>query len=376
MRLITGIDTAMPDVGKRWNYHARWNQNDRFWAEDFRQLAGFGFDTIRWQMPWSMVQPSRGEYRWELIDPKVELAQKLGVELFYPIVHFNLPSWIAGRGVRHPVFAKNLADDVSEYTERLLSRYKFRLVIPIVEVQMEAFQRGWLGNWQPHLKSRTSYNLIKTNMVKAFRQSAVIAKSHGATVFCSEPASEIQTVVDLGDAVDIAGIDLYPHMHRQHSVVDYLKLWWNTARKPICISEFGTPETYNPTTKVDDYNRYIRAGVDEHRVMQCRELRTALETAVASGVPIPYGGWYPGTGNIGWGLALTRERKKCDCDRAGLVDLRRMSDGTLQRVVCNNLVREVIGLRDIGDLHQTEAVPTWAAASAAGASAGAARPAL
>ena len=60
MRLITGIDTAMPDVKRKWNYHAAWNQNDRLWREDFRQLADCGFDLLRWQMPWSLVQPKRG----------------------------------------------------------------------------------------------------------------------------------------------------------------------------------------------------------------------------------------------------------------------------------------------------------------------------
>jgi hypothetical protein len=370
MRLITGIDTAMPDVGKRWNHHAHWNQSDRFWREDFRQLADFGFDVLRWQMPWSLVQPARGEYRWELIDEKVEFAQQLGLEVFYPIVHFNMPSWIAGRGVRHPVFAANLAEDLAEYTDRLLSRYKFRLVIPVVEVQMDAFQRGWIGNWQPHLKSRTSYKLIRENIVRAFRRSAVVAKSHGATVFCSEPASELQTVLDLGDAVDIAGIDLYPHMHRKHSIVKYLRLWAATSKKPLCISEFGTPETYNPLTREDAHSRYIRAGVDEHRVMQCRELRVALETAVAEGISIPFGGWYPGTGNIGWGQALTRDRKAHDCDRAGLVDLQRSADGTLHRVACTNLVREVLALRGVGEPAEVAApAPAWIAAAAA-ASAG------
>ena len=368
MRLISGIDTAMPDVKSRWNYHARWNQNERFWQEDFRQLADCGFDLLRWQMPWSLVEPARGDYRWELIDPKVELAATLGLEIFYPIVHFNMPSWIAGRGVRHSVYSADLPNYVSEYTERLLARYHFKHVIPIVEVQMDAFQRGWIGNWQPHGKSRTSYRLIYDNLVKSFRQSAAIARSHGATVFCSEPASEIKTVLDLGEAVDIAGIDLYPHMHKQKSVIDYFRQWWKAAGKPLCISEFGTPETYNPSTKVDDYNRFIHAGVDRHRVAQCRELREALRQAHAEGIPIPFGGWYPGTGNIGWGLSLTKERRKVDCDRAGLVDLARQPDGTLQRVLCRDLVKEVLTLRDVGTppVQQPPVQPWAAAVTAAG----------
>ena len=363
MRLISGIDTAMPDVRRRFNYHARWNQHDQLWREDFRQLAGCGFDLLRWQMPWSLVQPRRGEYRWELIDEKVELATSLGIEIFYPIAHFNYPNWIAGKAVRHAVYSAELSDHLAEYTERLLSRYKFRLVIPIVEVQMEACQRALLGNWQPHQKSRKSYRMIHANLVRAFRVSSAIARSHGATVFCSEPASEIQTVLELGNAVDIAGIDLYPHMHRKMSVPDYFRAWWNAARKPLCISEFGTPETYDPLTRVDSYGRFIKAGIDANRVHQCRELYRALDTVVNEGIPVPYGGWYPGTGNIGWGYSLTRERKRCDCDRAGLVDLARQEDGSLKRVLCEDLVPEVMKLRNIGP--KPVHAPLWADVPAA-----------
>jgi hypothetical protein len=159
-------------------------------------------------------------------------------------------------------------------------------------------------------------------------------------------------------------------MHRKSSILDYFRQWAHTTRKPLCISEFGTPETYNPATRVDDYNRYIRAGIDEHRVMQCRELRTALEATVAEGISVPFGGWYPGTGNIGWGQSLTRERKAFDCDRAGLVDLKRTADGTLERVACPNLIREVLALRDIGE-KAAAATPAWMAAAA---TAGAASP--
>jgi hypothetical protein len=359
VRLISGIDTAMPDVHTRWNFHARWNQSEQFWREDFRQLADCGFDLLRWQMPWSLVQPKPHEYRWDLIDPKVELAAKLGLEIFYPIVHFNYPSWIAGRGVRHAVLSQQLGDSLAEYTDRLLCRYRFRLVIPIVEVQMDACQRALFGNWQPHLKNRSAYRLIHRNLVAAFRQSAAVAASHGATVVCSEPASEIRTVLDLRDCIDIAGIDLYPHMHKRWSVLGYLRRWWAAAGVPLCISEFGTPETYNPATGVDDFNRFIEAGVDDHRVAQARMLRDTLKQAALEGISIPLGGWYPGTGNIGWGFALTKERKNADCDRAGLVDLARQPDGTLKRVLCPDLVHEVMAMRGIG------AAPSQAAGAAA-----------
>lgn len=359
MRLITGIDTAMPDVKRKWNYHAAWNQNHSLWQDDFRQLADAGFDLLRWQTPWSLVEPKRGEYHWELIDPKVELATKLGLEIFYPIVHFNLPSWLPAKGEKHAVFAQQLPDRIAEYTHQLLARYKFKLVIPVVEVQMDAFQRGRAGNWQPHGKSEDVYLRIYKNLVEAFKASARVAKLHGATVVCSEPATEVQTVVDLSDVTDIAGIDLYPHMHQQHSIIEFLRWWWRTAHLPLCISEFGTPETYNPATRVDDFASFIPAGVDGHRIVTAKLLSEALLQARQEGIPIPLGGWYPGTGNIGWGYSLTKERKKADCDRAGLVDLQRQPDGSLKRVLCKDLVKEILGLRDLVDVRDLNAQPEF-----------------
>jgi hypothetical protein len=188
---------------------------------------------------------------------------------------------------------------------------------------------------------------MRQNLMTAFRASSAVARSHGATVFCSEPAPAISTVVALRDSIDIAGIDLYPHMHKHRSVAGWFRYWWKEARLPLCISEFGTPETYNPVTRIDAYEQYVTAGIDRHRVEQARLLRKALIQAQKEGIPIPFGGWYPGTGNIGWGQSLTQDRSGLDCDRAGLVDLTREPDGTLRRVLCQDLVQEVLGLRDL-----------------------------
>jgi len=114
---------------------------------------------------------------------------------------------------------------------------------------------------------------------------------------------------------------------------------------------------------VDEFNRFVPAGIDKRRVIQAQMLREAVVKAREEGIPIPYGGWYPGTGNIGWGYALTKERKNVDCDRAGLIDLARQSDGTLRRVVCPELVKEVLALRDVS-LPVTE-VPAGLLAQAA-----------
>ncbi|MBC8167498.1 MAG: hypothetical protein H7Y20_16710, partial [Bryobacteraceae bacterium] len=128
---------------------------------------------------------------------------------------------------------------------------------------------------------------------------------------------------------------------------------------------FGTPETYDPGTRRDKYKSFITPGVDNNRVAQCRQLRSSLEQAHEEGIPIPFGGWYPGTGNIGWGLSLTKERKTYDCDRAGLVDLTREPDNTLRRVLCGDLVKEVMTLREVGRKPETGGQP-WTPSVIAG----------
>jgi len=346
LRLIAGIDTAMPDIKKRWSYHAAHIQHDLLWQDDFEQIASLGFDLLRWGTPWSMVEPKPGCYRWDLVDPKVELAMKLGLEIFYPIAHFNLPSWLAGRGESHAIFSAQLPERLAEFTHRLLDRYHFRLVIPVVEVQMEAFQRGMIGNWRPHIRNRHTYERMRQNLIAAFHASAKVAHEHGATVVCSEPAPEIETVLDLSSSVDIAGIDLYPNMHKQKSIAGWLRDWHQVTGLPLCISEFGTPESFNPVRGRHKHG-FVDAGTDRNRVEEARLLRSALDECRREEIPIPIGGWYPATGNIGWGDALTSDRSAFDCDRAGLVDLARQPDGSLKRVLCSSLVQEVLGLRDV-----------------------------
>ena len=48
-------------------------------------------------------------------------------------------------------------------------------------------------------------------------------------IYAAERGMQKAHAVD--EFVDVAGIDLYPHMHRKLSIVDYLRLWWATAGK-------------------------------------------------------------------------------------------------------------------------------------------------
>src|SRR5512141_2276103 len=42
-----------------------WTQHDRFWREDFRMIREtFGPVTVRYGLPWSMLEPRRGEFAW------------------------------------------------------------------------------------------------------------------------------------------------------------------------------------------------------------------------------------------------------------------------------------------------------------------------
>ena len=55
------------------------NPLELFWQQDFQQIADCGFDLMRWGTPWSIVEPKPGVFRWDLVDPKVELATRLGL---------------------------------------------------------------------------------------------------------------------------------------------------------------------------------------------------------------------------------------------------------------------------------------------------------
>ena len=161
------------------------------------------------------------------------------------------------------MFSDQLPDRIAEYTDQLLSRYKFKLVIPDGGSADGCFpaRPGWELAASRQVES-ARYEAIYTRLVKAYKSSARVAKMHGATVFCSEPATEVQTVLDLKDVTDIAGIDLYPHMHQQRSIFGFLRWWWQTAHLPLCISEFGIPGNIQPERQ---YRRVQQVRSGGHR---------------------------------------------------------------------------------------------------------------
>ena len=90
-------------------------------------------------------------------------------------------------------------------------------------------------------------------------------------------------MLDLRDVTDIAGIDLYRTAPQRSSSLPSLVV---ADSAPAAVRrEFGIPETYNPSVNIDDFNRFIPAGIDDNRMQMAALLANGLEEAREEGIP-------------------------------------------------------------------------------------------
>ncbi len=360
MQFLTGIDTPMPDVmkdgGVVWNHHAKWNQWETHWEDDLRWHADNGFRLLRFNIPWSLIQPKQNIFDFTVLGPQIELARKLGIEIVYPLAHFNYPYWICRDDELHPTLASGLADALALYAEVAKREFSFHYIIPIVEISIDCMLRSadsrWAdhsGVWAPH--ARGVREVMEHNLTRAFVTAAAnLQHRSGSLILCSEPASALDIVKNISRYCDILGMDYYPKFHRhpkngEPDLSDRLKQWSILFKRPIAITEYGIPETYDWDRQRDQPDLHIRAGDCRNRTQAAKYLFREIRKAKQAGVTIPFAGWFPSIDNRGWESLLTKDPGNAAGNRAGIVDLE-WEDSKLRRVPCAELVAELHTLSD------------------------------
>ena len=74
-----------------------WNR----WPEDLRLLADLGFQTYRFSLEWSRIEPEEGEFSTVALDhyrAMCEGCRELGLEPVVTFHHFTSPRWVAAAG--------------------------------------------------------------------------------------------------------------------------------------------------------------------------------------------------------------------------------------------------------------------------------------
>src|SRR5438132_7424574 len=85
-----------------------WTQHNRYWRDDFRRAKeDLGISHLRYSFPWHVLEPTRGQYDWQMADERIAELEKLGIEPVIDVMHFGTPTWLR-QAVGDPEFPEAL----------------------------------------------------------------------------------------------------------------------------------------------------------------------------------------------------------------------------------------------------------------------------
>lgn len=164
---------------------------------DFALMAEYGIKDLRVSIAWGDYEKFKGHENWTLLDAKVDLAEKYGIEL-YPYICYS-PGWATGGDWRTP--PKDL-DDWYDFVYRVVERYKGRIN------HWELWNEGdnydfWSGTWQEQLE-----------LVKVGAKAVKDANPEAMTIFgglTNKAPGHVNTIFTSGTAqyIDVINVHFY-----------------------------------------------------------------------------------------------------------------------------------------------------------------------
>jgi beta-glucosidase/6-phospho-beta-glucosidase/beta-galactosidase len=335
-------------------------QHDRFVAEDYRLLRHFGFKTIRDAVRWHLID--RGsDYDFSSLSPMVEAAQNESVQVIWDICHYGWPDDVdifsPAFVDRFERFCRAIAIFMKQYTDRV------PFYAPINEISFFAWAAGQVGFMHP---CRTGEGVaLKEQLVRAAIAGieaiwavdsraritqidpimhVVTPRQHPelAAAAAAQHASQFEAWDMLSGVVkpelgghprylDIIGVNYY-HANQWEYPDDRLR-WEDTPRDERWIPFSGLV--------ADVHRRYRRPmfvaetghfGVG--RAAWAREIVAEVMLARDSGIPLEGICFYPIIDRTDW-------EDSNHWHNCGLWDLRRTSEGRLERVICPEFESEL-----------------------------------
>jgi beta-glucosidase len=103
---------------------------------------------VRWGVPWYLLEPAPGEFRWDWLDRVVDRLEELGLTCLVDLMHYGTPLWLDNQFLNSAY-----PERVSAYAARVAERYRGRLGVwtPLNEPMINAIYCGERGTWPPCL---------------------------------------------------------------------------------------------------------------------------------------------------------------------------------------------------------------------------------
>lgn len=183
-RFAVGIeDTFIPHEtpGRRRLDEYELTQHYQFWREDLDLVARSGADSLRWGIPWYLVEPEPGRFAWDWTDRVVERMAELGLVCIVDLMHYGTPLWLENSFL-HPDYPKRVAD----YAAAAADRYRDLLHVwtPLNEPAINAVYCGEKGLWPPYLVGQSGFTAVLVQLAEGIcRTQAAIAEAQADASF-------------------------------------------------------------------------------------------------------------------------------------------------------------------------------------------------
>ncbi|HEX4868837.1 MAG TPA: family 1 glycosylhydrolase [Acidimicrobiales bacterium] len=171
-----------------------WNR----WPDDVALLAELGFDSYRFSIEWSRIEPEDGEHAVAALDHYLRLGEALleaGIEPVVTFHHFTTPRWLAdGGGWTNPA----TADRFAAFCERAATHLApvLRRACTINEPNIVATMGYLVGVFPPGVRDRDARHRANEVFVAAHRGAvdAIRAAAPGVPVGLTLSMDDYQAV--------------------------------------------------------------------------------------------------------------------------------------------------------------------------------------
>jgi beta-glucosidase len=165
-RFAVGIeDTFVPQEapGHRKLDEYELTQHYAQWREDLDRAADAGAEVIRWGIPWYLVEPGPGSFRWEWLDEVVEHLDRLGLRCVVDLMHYGTPLWLDNQFLNSAY-----PERVSAYAAAVAERYRGSLTdwTPLNEPVINAVYCGEQGSWPPYLRGDDGFVKVMLRLAR------------------------------------------------------------------------------------------------------------------------------------------------------------------------------------------------------------------
>lgn len=227
--------------------------------EDYKLLSDIGIKVVREGICWSEIEISDGGYNFAEIYDRIKIAEELGIQQIWDLIHFGYPDDIYPT---HPKFCerfKNLCTAFARFYK--LHSFNKLYVIPINEISFLSWMSGDVRGTAPYAVNSgwdIKYHLSKAAIIglKALKEilpdcviisSEPLVKIHGDGIISKDELDEINSYQY--QAMDIITGKMCPELGGNIALIDVMGLnyYW-TCQWRVNSGTLDWPDLYNNRT--------------------------------------------------------------------------------------------------------------------------------